>query len=369
MTLDELNKTACPIFRLLPGGKPEHIASGVLLQIVDDVFLLTAAHVTDQQDEGELLVPGENHLMSIRGYFAHIPVHEGSTRAEDKIDVAYYRLLPDVVKKLHPSLKVLTREHVFLCDELDHRDLYTFAGFPWRKTKVSGVTYETSFYTFTGGAMPPETYKALGYDPTVHILIRFQRKKSFSFQRQTIEAAPLPEGLSGGGVFAWPKDAATRKDKPDLKLVGIAHTFHETNHCMAATRLNTYVACIVRNKQHANASEPTKGIQEAPLLPTIVWYQKEEWDQLMASFDDKDKMQGTWQEWRQAALSHMEAASQGGVPLLPVEVRLDELREYCRTHGVPNTSQTRVDFACRKFAAAWFASEKRMPERGGPTSA
>lgn len=368
MKLNDLYKTICPIFRRHIGEAPEHFASGVLLQIADDVFLLTSAHVSDVQDEYQLLVPGEDFLIPVRGYFAHIPVADGSSRSEDTIDIAYYRLLPEVVKNLHSGVKVLTRKDVLMCDQLIQGDLYTFAGFPWRKTKVRGITYETDFYTYSGGACSHEAYAKLGYDPEVNVLIRFNRKKSFRLQNQTITTAPLPEGISGGGVFAWPKDMAKRNALPELKLVGIAHSFHEKDRCMAATRINTYLACILRNNPSVNVRTGTKRKSQVPLLTSMVWYKKDEWDQLKKAFVDGNLMHESWEEWRDAALSHMEAASQQGSTLFPMQISLAEIAEFCEKNGVPNTSKTRAELASRKTAQLYFASENPVPEHGDPSS-
>ena len=157
---------------------------------------------------------------------------------------------------------------------------------------------------------------------------------------------------------AGAQSPATRQEKPRLKLVGIAHTYHESSHCMAATRINTYLACILHNQARQRSSGEDTSPPGPPFVSTVVWYSEAEWDDLVEAFSDKDTMHASWQEWREAALTHMEAASQQGIPVLPVEVRLAELEKYCREHDVPNTSQHRAEFASHKFASAYFAAER-----------
>jgi hypothetical protein len=351
MTLDQLLDTPCPIFwEPHESGRKEQIGSGVLLQIKDEVFLLTAAHVTDASETGTLLLPGRDGITLICGHFAHIPVPRGGKRSDDKADIAYFRLSEDLRTNLDPSLLILTRDDILLCDQLLDGDLYTFAGYPWRKSQSQQGKIVAEPFTFTGGAASGKDYEKLGYSRTVHIVVKFRRRKSFSVLHQAVKTAPRPGGISGGGVFAWPKDLQERTHISNLKLVGIAHTYHEDRHCMAGTRINTYLACILQNNPGLGTlSDPA--YEQPQLFTGIVWYKKEEWEEFLASADDADTMHPTWAEWRQAALELLEKSAASGVVLTPTEITVKEIEEYCRSRGVKNTAQARSELASIKVAA------------------
>src|SRR3989338_3306676 len=101
----------CPIFLETEGtGEVELIGSGVLLKIYDELYLLTAAHVTDAQQYGHLLVPGRDGLTGVGGHFAHLAVSPGATRSDDCVDIAYFRLDKESRESLHSGLKVLDRK-------------------------------------------------------------------------------------------------------------------------------------------------------------------------------------------------------------------------------------------------------------------
>lgn len=88
----------------------EPIASGVLIRIISSTFLLTAAHVTDRQDEGDLLIPGQQGFRQVTGWFSSMRMPPSGQRADDKLDVAYFRLDDDCINDLHADCQVLERK-------------------------------------------------------------------------------------------------------------------------------------------------------------------------------------------------------------------------------------------------------------------
>jgi hypothetical protein len=326
-----------------------------------DVFLLTAAHVTDFSKLGTLLIPGEGHLMSVAGYFSHIPIRSGATREDDKGDIAYYRLLPRCRDHLDSRLRILEREDVSLFDSLGKNDLYTFVGFPYRKTKTRGATLETALSTYTSVVAPATQYQQLGYDAFAHVLIQYRRKKSVSFHDGSIGIGPHPQGVSGGGVFSWPKDLQQRPDNRNPKLVAIAHSYHENQNIMAATRINPYVTAILRNSRSLDGSHPA-AVTDAPLAcNSLVCYAEEEWDQLLSSVDDPENMHATWNEWRQAATELLEQSSSFGITLVPILLHVAKIVEYCAERDIRNTSQARNEMAA-SILSAMMTEQFHQPE-------
>ncbi len=94
--------------------RPEQIASGVLIRILARTFLLTAAHVTDRQNEGTLLIPGRSGFMPVDGSFSSMRLPPSGRRSDDKLDVAYFWLDDDCVGNLDSRCCVLERPDVSL---------------------------------------------------------------------------------------------------------------------------------------------------------------------------------------------------------------------------------------------------------------
>lgn len=82
--ISQLEQAICPIFiEKTDSEAVEQIGSAVLVEIEGTLFLLTAAHVSDRQEIGTLLIPGSSGLISPHGHFAHISVAAGKTRNND----------------------------------------------------------------------------------------------------------------------------------------------------------------------------------------------------------------------------------------------------------------------------------------------
>jgi hypothetical protein len=237
-----------PVFYAANDESPlEQIGSGVLLQIGGEIFALTAAHVTDQLAMGTLFMPAVDGIKPIAGYHSYNPPPPGRSRDADKADMAYYRLGPELRKELHPLFKPASIADLAFSDDLNDGDLFTYAGYPWRKSRRREGIQESERVTFTGHVVLPDVYERLQYNHRVHIVARMRLKKMYSHLHRSRKRGPHPQGISGGAVLSWPRTFRARSENPELKIAGIAHTFHPKDHCMVATRVIPYVMAIVRN--------------------------------------------------------------------------------------------------------------------------
>ncbi len=229
---------------------------------------------------------------------------------------------------------------------------------------MHGNLHESELYSFTGPAMSDEVYRKLGYDTHMAILFRFNRKRSRTFLDQTVRTAPLPKGVSGGGVFAWPKDIEQHPQPRHLKLVGIFHTYYGSDHCAVATRLNTYIAYIYHNNPDLKEPEMQLADGSFPTLICIAWYKKEEWPQVLSQSQDAGTMFRTWQEWRQAAMQWVEDYHRRGHVVASVTITPNEIGEFCRQRGLPITGKARTELASLKFGHSLFGREVEVGPRG-----
>ena len=226
-------------------GISQLVGSGVLIRISDRTFVLTAAHVTDLEDENSrLLAPGRHdYWMPLTGYFSSMRLPPSGRREDDKLDVAYFCLDPDCAREIHPSIKALSPDQMTLEREPGHRLQYTFAGYPWRKSVVRKQTVETSSWTLTGAETGKGDYERLGLRRAEHIAIRFNRRRVIHLRKREQAVAPLPHGISGGGIYVW-SETALAKSAVCLPLAGIANRFIPGQNLLIGTRLYVYLSCI-----------------------------------------------------------------------------------------------------------------------------
>lgn len=364
-----------PIFAAeTPNAPLDHIGSGVAISIGNDLFALTAAHVTDHAEgDGALFMPAEDGIEQMTGGLSFNPIPDHGSRAKDIGDMGYYHLSDDWCAKLHPAINPLSLDDLLLTDELETGDIFTFVGYPWRKTKTRGRVHETDRTTYTGHASAPDIYDTLEYDRFVNVVIRMRRNKTYSTRYESHQTAPHPQGISGGAVIAWPWNFVDRHDASKLKLAAIGHTYHEREHCMAATRIIPYMMAIVRNNpqlaihftkqdvaddfgvflaERMNAINPNN----VPSAVGIGWYRPETYAHCLKIFDDRNDLPDTFEEWKQLAERTERQLAAQGMKTVRVDIDPNTFPAWCRKNGF-----AKID----KHARMAFGNDKALESLQG----
>jgi hypothetical protein len=341
-----------PIFAAASPNAPlDHVGSGVVVAIGDHLFALTVAHVTDHADEqGAIFMPAAEGIEEMTGGLAFSRLPEHGSRAKDKGDMAYFRLSDEWSAKLHPTIKPMSVDDLLLTDDLATGDIFTFVGYPWRKTKRRRGVQETDRATYTGHACAPDIYEKLGYSRFVHVVMRMRRKKTYSSRYESRQIAPHPQGISGGAVIAWPWSFIDRHDGSKLKLAAIGHTYHEREHCMAATRIVTYMMGIVRNNpglaihfpRHEVADEFSVLLAErlkainprnVPTAVGIAWYRPGTYTECVNIFDDGDDLPATFHDWLPVAQRIEQQLAVQGMRTVRVYIDPATFPAWCSENG------------------------------------
>jgi len=234
-----------PIFLSTDVPRRVHqIGSAVFVKLFGELFLITAAHVIDELQAGELLVPTEDGLSPIEGYMAHIDLPPEVDRSNDSIDIAYFRLSVDFGKELSHHFTPLPQNRTRIIESAFDLRVCSASGYPASKGRQNNQIFSSEIFSFRGVAAGLESYNQFQLSPTLNIVLHFHKKRAVN--PETFESFPGPslKGISGGGIFAWPEGSEISDDWTLPNLVGLVHTFKEREGLIIGTTLVPILAAI-----------------------------------------------------------------------------------------------------------------------------
>lgn len=234
----------CPIFREDEEGRPEQYGSGVLIQIADLYFMLSAAHVFDDFKERAILIPGQESLVEIYGAYSTTPLPSSGSRKDDHFDMGYFHLNSKQRSDLDDSLLFLDERDCDPMDETTDGDAYTLIGYQSALSESTSNTAKTDISRIACSGVKDHRYQKLGLDPKNHILVQYRMKKGMSYKTMIQGKKHDFSGMSGGGVFAWSKKFPDPKAIAQPHLVGIITEYSEYHNVFIATRLNHVLSAM-----------------------------------------------------------------------------------------------------------------------------
>ena len=82
----------------------------------------------------------------------------------------------------------------------------------------------------------------------------------------------------------------------------------------------------------------------------VAIYLPHQWDRLLATAEDRDKLEGTWEEWH-SVLEESER-NMRAIGIEPVEVLLDmdAFEKYCAERGLRNVGGSRAEYVAEMLA-------------------
>ncbi|MDF1643466.1 MAG: hypothetical protein P1U80_04720 [Pseudomonadales bacterium] len=241
--MDQLNSIV-PIFKDRNGERFSQEGSGVLIEFREHVFLLTAGHIIDQLETADLLIPNlDNEILSIEG--THAYNKPSGKRGADFLDFGYFKLDQDFAEALRESFYFIKENEFGIEDEYADKELFSFAGYPHRKSNVAGGIAKTDFFAYGTYHADATDYHRFGFYKDANIVTKFNRKNSFNPKAGRVETPVLPHGISGGGAFIWPKNELEIPPR-NRKLVGIIHEWRKEGYFIA-TRLEIILTAILKN--------------------------------------------------------------------------------------------------------------------------
>lgn len=220
---------------------PDQVGSGLLLQVGNVPFLLTAGHVLDMIEGRTLLLASSTSLVRVlENRFTSAPL--SGSREYDPYDIGFVRLSDETVRELD-GVRFLTMAETDATDTSSENEFFQFFGWPIRKGKLQSGEHHAVLepLPFASIGAPRATYEELGLDPRWHLVMDFRRKRVMS--ESGIKAVVKPNGVSGGAM--WKLDALKKRESTN-RVVAILHQHDPYRNVMIGTRIRFHLTLIGR---------------------------------------------------------------------------------------------------------------------------
>jgi hypothetical protein len=231
-----------PIFWTSPSDS-EPAGSGVLLQIADEAFVVTAGHVAQEGMEGfkRIGIPGQgNGNISLVGARVWHTEPSQDRHKYDPADIAVLRLTAEHKQALLAAgFRFLRQRDLVQNYQPEPGERIWLHGYPHdtRQKDYSALRIGVEAWTL-GMRVSGETQHLLGFEQLTNIAATYPdtRKDSVTSGLGDYHPPHRPEGTSGGGVWAvLPSRALVGSIEP--RLVAIQVSWYEEARIAKATRI------------------------------------------------------------------------------------------------------------------------------------
>lgn len=217
---NDIYNVTCQFLTIEQGIAHPH-GSGVFIKINNFYFLLTAAHVTDNQ-HSNICVGIDNHNVLTLGGEWTGNIADGN-REDDRIDLAILKLDDVSIEKVKTRYSFLDISEIEVNHNFKSLPFYQLLGYPITLSKYKKFKNETKSIPFFYITMPAEKniYKELKCDDNINFIIKYDKKNVKNYTNNRIELGPDLFGISGCGLWYIPMEFGNGKSNIKKKLVGI----------------------------------------------------------------------------------------------------------------------------------------------------
>ena len=242
-----------PIYGGNHNNQPEHIGSCTLLKIDEHSFLVTAAHIIDENEYTSLYFGGGKELQLIEGQ-AYTTTKKDDDRNKDHYDFAWLKLPASFIEK-QVKVNPIIIEQLSLNDiEVAGRQ-FVALGYPNSKNKKVdnfNKSISPSYWKYSSTIKNDDKLcKKLEITGKDHYFLDFNSKYSKDnkgFRINTLN----PRGMSGGPIIDMGKIASPESYNPEHvskgHLAGILIENHKDYKIMSSVKISVVVDCIRNNE-------------------------------------------------------------------------------------------------------------------------
>lgn len=218
----------------------QHVGTGVLIKFRGSLFILTAAHVIDEINEKDAYLcspAGRNNVEKICGEFQSLK------DPHEKIyyyDFAFIKLENNFSYKIMKIFSPIFEDDFYTTDSYNQYGKYKTLGYPLSKSKTLGSNAKTILYSYESHSVHLSKYEELECKPKYHLITSCNIKELVykGFEVKNSPMAPIPRGVSGGGMFYLSKDG-------NEQLAAIFHTYKEKGGVFIGTNIGVYLNRIL----------------------------------------------------------------------------------------------------------------------------
>lgn len=228
----DLNKVTVQIYRVgEPFGDTYDViphASGVLLELNNTCYLLSAAHNFDQEDLKKLgFLNKKSELIIFQGNLSRFSTDDS---VNIPADVAVYRLTQETKQDLiEDGHKMISITDILLNKEYRFNDKFQIFGYPAsqsKKNKKKRIIFRKPFYFISKLKRIP---KLKNYDALINLPLDWHHRKLRTSNNRRVHSCN-PAGLSGCGLWL--------EHNGVLKLVGIMISYNKTHSFLMGTAID-----------------------------------------------------------------------------------------------------------------------------------
>jgi hypothetical protein len=89
-------------------------------------------------------------------------------------------------------------------------------------------------------------------------------------------------------------------------------------------------------------------IPPPPSFPQSPANEPDQWEALLASAADREKLEDTWEEWNAGVEKLIAEFQARGIPHVRVPLDIEEIKQFCEEQDIANDGKARAALAARK---------------------
>ncbi|OAI10146.1 hypothetical protein A1507_21935 [Methylomonas koyamae] len=245
-----------PIYGSTEQGRPEHIGTCILLTINAKNYLLTAAHVIDNNEYTSLYIGSESNLILIEGNFLCTSKPNGC-RDNDHYDFAWLEISETLLNKIGDA-SYISDENIAKKQEKTEGKLYLALGYPNSKNKkINNIAKSVKPQLFRYSStikQSQELCNKLGISGDDHLFLQHNSKHSKDSDGITVNSIE-PRGISGGALIDMGNiskpEQYTEHVQCTGKLAGLLIENNKEYRLMSAVKINFIIQHIMQNSNGA----------------------------------------------------------------------------------------------------------------------
>lgn len=241
--------------------KPKPLATGILINVEQDYFLVTACHILTKAKPEDIGIMIDDTFCILNGEI--VQAKDVKDCKNDKIDIAITKLDKNVVETILKGYTFLTLNKIDYAHTVITEPRYLIVGFPGTRTRIKKHTQKIipdPFIYLTKEA-DKKVYGKLGFEEHSNMIAVYRRRKTKTFGSPYVNFGPDPHGISGCGLWYLqiPSLGNLVKEHKNVsyKLVGMMTEYRQERNVVIATRIHIITEIL---RTHFKANIPGSNI-------------------------------------------------------------------------------------------------------------